>query len=70
MHHTSEAFKQRTTWSKLESLQGILVTFLDALCFPLSRKALSFIAFSRNSLGFLSLPEMHLNLLGLLRVRA
>lgn len=33
-----KAFRQRTTWGKLESLQGILVTFLDALCFPLSRK--------------------------------
>lgn len=49
---------KRTTWGKLESLQGILVTFLHALCFPLSRKALSFLAFSHNSLGFLT-PNPH-----------
>lgn len=52
---TCKAFRQRTTWDKLESLQGILVTFLDALCFPLSRKALYFLAFSHNSLGFMPL---------------
>ena len=56
INHTFKAFRQRTTWDKLASLQGILVTFLDALCFPLSRKALYVLAFSHNSLEFMSLP--------------
>lgn len=56
---TCKAFRQRTTWDKLGSLQGILVTFLDALCFPLLRKALYFLAFSHNSLEFMPLLPPH-----------